>query len=127
MSKTYNLNVLGTALQPCCENPATGYFRDGFCRTIQEDSGTHVVCAIVTEAFLEFTKSRGNDLSTPIPHLNFPGLQVGSKWCLCVSRWLEAEKKGKAPFVVLEATHEKALEYTTLELLQKYEAKAEQN
>jgi uncharacterized protein (DUF2237 family) len=117
-----NLNVLGTALQPCCKSPATGYFRDGFCRTIQEDSGTHVVCAIVTEDFLQFTKSRGNDLSTPIPHWNFPGLKSGSKWCLCISRWLEAERAGKAPFVVLEATHEKALDYTSLELLKKYEA-----
>ena len=116
------LNVLGTALKPCCNDPATGYFRDGFCRTIQEDSGTHILCAVVTQEFLDFTKSRGNDLTTPIPHWNFPGLKVGSKWCLCISRWLEAERIGKAPFVVLESTHKKALEYTTLELLQKYEA-----
>lgn len=122
MHKANQLNVLGTALESCCDNPATGYFRDGFCRTIQEDSGTHVVCAIVTEDFLEFTKARGNDLSTPIPHWNFPGLQPGSKWCLCISRWLEAERAGKAPFVVLEATHQKALDYTSLELLIKYKA-----
>lgn len=121
MSSHNELNVLGTSLKPCCTDPATGYFRDGFCRTIQEDSGTHVLCAIVTQEFLDFTKSRGNDLSTPIPQWNFPGLTVGSKWCLCISRWLEAERKGKAPFVVLEATHKKALEYTTLELLKKYE------
>ena len=121
MLKYNELNVLGTALKPCCNDPATGYFRDGFCRTIQEDSGTHVICAIVTQEFLEFTKSRGNDLSTPIPHWNFPGLKSGSKWCLCISRWLEAERLGKAPFVVLEATHQKALDYTTLELLKKYE------
>ena len=114
------LNVLGTLLKPCCVDPATGYFRDGFCRTIQEDSGTHVLCAIVTQEFLDFTKSRGNDLSTPIPQWNFPGLQVGSKWCLCISRWLEAERNGKAPFVVLDATHKKALEYTSLELLKKF-------
>jgi uncharacterized protein (DUF2237 family) len=120
MIKDMELNILGTALEPCCENPATGYFRDGFCRTIQEDSGTHIVCAVVTQEFLEYTKSRGNDLSTPIPHWSFPGLEVGSKWCLCISRWLEAEGAGKAPFVVLEATHKKALEYTTLALLQKY-------
>lgn len=124
MLKDNILNVLGTTLQACCNNPATGYFRDGFCRTIQEDSGTHVVCAIVTEDFLEFTKSRGNDLSTPIPHWSFPGLKPGSKWCLCISRWLEAERAGKAPFIVLEATHEKALDYTTLEMLKKYEALA---
>lgn len=122
MLKNAELNVLGTALKPCCTSPVTGYFRDGFCRTIQEDSGTHIVCAIVTQDFLEFTKARGNDLSTPIPHWNFPGLKEGSKWCLCISRWLEAERAGKAPFVVLEATHQKALDYTTLDLLQKYEA-----
>jgi hypothetical protein len=121
MEKSNLLNVLGTALQPCCTDPATGYFRDGFCRTMQEDSGTHVLCAVVTQEFLDFTKSRGNDLSTPIPQWSFPGLKPGSKWCLCISRWLEAERAGKAPFVILEATHEKALEYTTLELLQKYE------
>jgi hypothetical protein len=121
MEKSNLLNVLGTALQPCCTDPATGYFRDGVCRTMQEDSGTHVLCAVVTQEFLDFTKSRGNDLSTPIPQWSFPGLKPGSKWCLCISRWLEAERAGKAPFVILEATHEKALEYTTLELLQKYE------
>jgi hypothetical protein len=121
MEKSNLLNVLGTALQPCCTDPATGYFRDGFCRTMQEDSGTHVLCAVVTQEFLDFTKSRGNDLSTPIPQWSFPGLKPGSKWCLCISRWLEAERAGKAPFVILEATHEKALEYTTLELLKKYE------
>jgi len=122
MLKNNELNILGTALEPCCNNPATGYFRDGFCRTIQEDSGTHILCAVVTQEFLDYTKSRGNDLTTPIPHWNFPGLKVGSKWCLCISRWLEAERIGKAPFVILESTHKKALEYTTLELLQKYEA-----
>ena len=122
MINNTELNVLGTALKPCCTSPTTGYFRDGFCRTIQEDSGTHIVCAIVTKDFLEFTKAQGNDLSTPIPQWNFPGLKEGSKWCLCVSRWLEAERAGKAPFVVLEATHQKALDYTTLALFQKYEA-----
>lgn len=117
------LNVLGTKLKPCCQEPATGYFRDGYCRTIQEDTGTHVVCAIMTAEFLEFTRQKGNDLTTPIPQWNFPGLKPGSKWCLCVSRWLEAEKEGKAPFVVLEATHIKALDYTSLEKLSKYKAK----
>lgn len=122
MLKINELNILGTPLKSCCNNPVTGYFRDGFCRTIQEDSGTHILCAVVTQEFLDYTKSRGNDLSTPIPHWSFPGLKAGSKWCLCISRWLEAERAGKAPFVVLEATHQRALEYTTLELLQKYEA-----
>ncbi len=120
MIKKNQLNILGTDLVVCCNNPATGYFRDGFCRTIQEDSGTHVLCAIMTQEFLDFTKSRGNDLSTPIPHWQFPGLKVGSKWCLCISRWLEAERAGKAPLVVLESTHQKALEYTNIELLQQY-------
>jgi len=122
MTTNKELNILGTALESCCDNPATGYFRDGFCRTIQEDAGTHILCAVVTQEFLDFTKSLGNDLSTPAPHWNFSGLKAGSKWCLCISRWLEAESAGKAPFVVLEATHKKALEHTTLELLQKYEA-----
>ncbi|NEN22315.1 DUF2237 domain-containing protein [Cryomorpha ignava] len=115
------LNILGTSLKSCCNNPVTGYFRDGLCRTISEDSGTHILCVVLTQEFLDFTKSCGNDLSTPVPHWNFPGLKPGQKWCLCISRWLEAERAGKAPFVVLEATHQSALEYTTLELLQKYE------
>ena len=120
MLKRNELNILGTLLKPCCTNLTTGYFRDGYCRTIQDDSGTHILCAIITQEFLDFTKSRGNDLSTPIPQWSFPGLTVGSKWCLCISRWLEAEGAGKAPFVILEATHQKALEYTNLELLQEY-------
>lgn len=115
------LNVLGKPLQSCCADPATGYFRDGFCRTTGIDYGTHAVCAIMTDDFLEFTRKRGNDLTTPIPHWKFPGLKSGSKWCLCISRWLEAEKYGKAPKIILEATDQKALKYTTLELLKKYE------
>ncbi|GAA4272453.1 DUF2237 domain-containing protein [Aquimarina gracilis] len=115
------LNVLGTPLKSCCQNPLTGYFRDGFCRTIQQDTGTHVICAIVKEEFLSYTKSKGNDLSTPIPYYNFPGLKPGDKWCLCVSRWLESEREGKAPYVVLESTHQKVLRYTSLEVLKKYE------
>ena len=116
------LNVLGTELQPCCKDPATGYFRDGYCRTTSQDTGTHIVCAIMTTEFLDYTKSKGNDLSTPIPQWQFPGLVVGSIWCLCISRWLEAEKKGVAPPVVLESTFQKALNYTSLELLKRYEA-----
>lgn len=114
------LNVFGTKLQPCCVSPATGYFRDGYCRTISQDTGTHVVCAIMTSQFLVYTKSRGNDLTTPIPQWSFPGLVEGAKWCLCISRWMEAEKAGVAPPVVLEATHQKALNYTSLELLKQY-------
>ena len=113
-------NVFGEVLIPCCASPATGYFRDGLCRTDHKDSGTHVVCAAVTEEFLEFSRSKGNDLITPIPYWNFPGLQPGSKWCLCISRWLEAENEGKAPPIILKATHQKALNYTTIKILQKY-------
>ncbi|MFD2552255.1 DUF2237 family protein [Bizionia sediminis] len=114
------LNVLGTPLEPCCTEPATGYFRDGLCRTIAADTGTHVVCAVVTDAFLRYTKGKGNDLTTPIPQWQFPGLVAGSKWCLCISRWLQAEKDGVAPPIVLEATHKEALNYTSLELLKQY-------
>ena len=113
-------NVLGTSLQSCCLEPLTGFYRDGYCKTGEEDFGTHVVCAVMTDEFLEYTKSRGNDLSTPIPEWRFPGLKAGDKWCLCVLRWLEAEKANKAPKVILQATHEKALEYTTLPLLESY-------
>ncbi|MGB5188670.1 DUF2237 family protein [Robiginitalea sp.] len=104
-----NLNVLGGGLQPCCAEPLTGFYRDGQCRTGPEDTGTHVVCAIMTEEFLSFTRSKGNDLSTPIPYYNFPGLKSGDRWCLCVSRWRQAYLEGLAPPVVLEATHKKAL------------------
>ncbi|MBS9461120.1 DUF2237 domain-containing protein [Flagellimonas sp. 389] len=110
-------NVLGTELQPCCYAPKTGFYRDGFCRTGPEDIGTHVVCAIMTEEFLIYTKNQGNDLSTPIPMYNFPGLKPGDTWCLCASRWKQAWKVGKAPAVILEATHEKALQIIDFEAL----------
>lgn len=113
-------NVLGEALLPCCYEPMTGYFRDGFCRTDNRDFGTHVVCAVMTQEFLDYTKKCGNDLCTPIPAYNFPGLKVGDKWCLCISRWLEAEKAGKAPMLILSSTDVKALEYTSLEKLRAY-------
>lgn len=113
-------NVFGEPLQMCCTNPMTGYFRDGVCRTISEDAGTHTVCAIMTNDFLVFSALQGNDLRTPMPDYEFPGLKKGDKWCLCVSRWIEAEKEGKAPKVILEATHEKTLEYTTMETLIKH-------
>lgn len=114
-------NILGTHLEPCCFEPKTGFYRDGFCKTGAEDYGTHVVCAIITNEFLEYTKTKGNDLSTPIPEWQFPGLKAGDKWCLCILRWLEAEKVGKAPKLVLEATQEKALEYTSLEMLKSFQ------
>jgi uncharacterized protein (DUF2237 family) len=104
-------NIFGETLQSCCTKPLTGFYRDGFCRTDEEDSGRHVVCAIVTAEFLQFSKSKGNDLSTPRPEYSFPGLQPGDKWCLCALRWKEAFDAGCAPKVFLEATNEKALEY----------------
>ena len=113
-------NVFGEPLEICCLKPMTGYFRDGSCRTDNEDIGTHTVCAVMTEDFLRFSAQIGNDLSTPIPYYKFPGLKEGDKWCLCVNRWIEAEKAGKAPKLILEATHEKTLEYTKLDLLVKY-------
>ncbi|MEO1484204.1 MAG: DUF2237 domain-containing protein [Bacteroidota bacterium] len=110
-------NVLGTELQACCFEPKTGYYRDGYCKTGAEDTGTHVVCAIMTDEFLRFTRNRGNDLITPLPYFQFPGLKAGDKWCLCVSRWKEAVIEGLAPPVVLEGTHAKALDYVSFESL----------
>jgi uncharacterized protein (DUF2237 family) len=113
-------NVLGEPLIGCCTDPMTGFYRDGYCRTSNADTGTHVVCAVMTAGFLEYTKSRGNDLTTPIPAYQFPGLEPGDKWCLCISRWLEAEKAGVAPLVDLKATDHKALDYTTIHVLKTY-------
>lgn len=110
-------NVLGTDLKSCSQNPKTGFFRDGFCRTNEKDQGKHVVASIMTDEFLIFSKSKGNDLSTPNPVYDFPGLKKGNKWCLCAIRWQEAYKEGYAPKVILEATHEKALVYIKLESL----------
>ena len=107
-------NVLGTALSPCCYTPKAGFYRDGFCRTSEEDQGSHTVCAIMTEEFLKYSVAQGNDLVTPRPEFGFPGLKAGDKWCLCVARWKEAFDDGKAPPVVLEATNERALEIVTL-------------
>jgi len=113
-------NILGSALQVCCTNPLTGFFRDGYCRTGADDLGRHVVCARMTSAFLEFTRSKGNDLSTPIPAYNFPGLKPGDKWCLCALRWKEAFDAGVAPPIFPEATHIRALDYIPLEILQAF-------
>lgn len=115
-------NVLGTTLEACCFDPKTGYFRDGYCKTRSDDVGTHVVCAIVTQEFLTFTKSRGNDLETPFPQYDFPGLKPGDKWCLCILRWKEALEAGIAPPVVLASTHKIALQYVTLEDLKNHTA-----
>lgn len=110
-------NVLGGPLQPCGLDPMTGFYRDGCCETGPTDLGTHVVCAVMTADFLAFTRSRGNDLSTPRPEYRFPGLRPGDRWCLCVSRWREAYDAGVAPPVVLEATNARALDVVTLDAL----------
>jgi hypothetical protein len=111
------LNVLGGPLATCSNRPLTGYFRTGCCETAPSDFGSHTVCAVVTAAFLEFSKARGNDLSTPMPDYGFAGLQPGDRWCLCLPRWKEALDAGCAPQVVLAATHQVALSLVTLEQL----------
>lgn len=116
-------NIYGEPLESCCTDPMTGFYRDGFCNTSAQDVGTHVVCAIVTEEFLEFTKGRGNDLSTPRLEWGFPGLKAGDGWCLCALRWKEAYAAGVAPGVKLKATHQKALEYIPLEALEGHAVK----
>lgn len=114
------LNVLGTALVPCSYDPLTGFFRDGCCHTGAHDHGSHVVCVRVTQAFLDFSLARGNDLVTPRPEYRFPGLRAGQRWCLCALRWKEALAAGVAPPVVLESTHQKALQFVELDDLQRH-------
>ena len=113
-------NVLGGELKTCCTNPMTGFYRDGTCRTGADDRGSHTICIYATAEFLAFSKSRGNDLSTPRPEFAFPGLVEGNRWCLVALRWQEAFDAGKAPRVVLEATHESALQFVSLEDLKKH-------
>jgi uncharacterized protein (DUF2237 family) len=113
-------NVLGQLLAPCSHDPKTGWLRDGCCNTDERDRGNHVICAVMSESFLEFSKSRGNDLSTPRPEFQFPGLNPGDQWCLCATRWKEALEQEVAPSVVLEATHESALDIVTLEDLMRH-------
>jgi len=107
-------NVLGDALASCSDRPMTGFFRDGCCNTAAEDAGSHTICAIMTENFLAFSRSVGNDLSTPMPEFGFPGLRPGDRWCLCAPRWQQALIAGAAPKVVLAATHEDALVFARL-------------
>ena len=116
----HSRNVLGEKLQACSEKPLTGFFRDGCCNTSPEDLGVHTVCAVMTAEFLEFSKARGNDLSTPLPDFGFPGLKPGDRWCLCAPRWREALDAGHAPRVVLGATHEASLEFASLEDFKKH-------
>ena len=113
-------NVLGTTLVPCSYDPLTGFYRDGCCNTAEDDSGSHVICTRVTAEFLAFSQSRGNDLSTARPEYRFRGLKPGDRWCLCALRWTEALRAGKAPPVVLECTHEKALDFVPLDTLQAF-------
>ncbi|WP_343117298.1 DUF2237 domain-containing protein [Ostreiculturibacter nitratireducens] len=120
MEKDPSLNVLGEALQPCSQDPLTGFFRDGHCNTCAEDRGSHTVCAVMTAEFLAFSKYVGNDLSTPRPELRFAGLKPGDQWCLCASRFLQAHDEGCAPKVRLAATHARALDVVPLDVLSRY-------
>jgi hypothetical protein len=117
-------NVLGGELKCCCRDPMTGFYRDGYCRTGPEDRGLHTVCILVTRDFLDFSVLDGNDLVTPHPQWGFPGLGPGDRWCICVTRWADALKRGVAPPVDLEATHSSALEFVSLEDLQAHALKA---
>jgi len=114
------VNVFGETLETCNTSPMTGFFRDGCCNTGDQDLGSHTVCIEITRDFLDFSRTHGNDLSTPIPEFNFPGLYPGDRWCLCAARWLEAYKDGMAPRVVLGGTHSRALEIIPLNLLKKF-------
>jgi len=107
-------NVLGNALETCSTNPMTGFYRDGCCNTGPDDAGLHLVCVLLTDDFLSFSKAAGNDLSTPIPEFGFGGLKHGDRWCLCVTRWKDAFEAGCAPGIVLAATHISALEFVDL-------------
>ena len=117
-----SVNVYGESLQSCGDDPVTGFFRDGCCNTSAQDIGSHTVCVAVTQDFLEFSRSRGNDLMTPVPQFGFPGLRPGDRWCLCASRWLQAHEAGVAPRVYLQRTHRKALEVVPLDVLKRYAA-----
>ena len=113
-------NVFNEPLVPCSFSPLTGFFRDGCCKTAEEDSGNHVICAVMSDEFLAFSRSCGNDLSTPVPEWGFPGLKAGDQWCLCALRWLEAYLAGAAPYVILESTSFHALDIVDLDALKRY-------
>jgi len=120
VSMDESLNVFGEALISCSEDPVTGFFRDGCCNTNDQDLGSHTVCIQATKEFLEFSRFKGNDLSTPMPDFGFAGLKPGDNWCLCAARWLEAHEQGMAPRVHLKRTHIKALEIVPLATLKPY-------
>ncbi len=113
-------NILNEQLEPCNANLTTGFFRDGYCNTDELDHGTHVVCAVVTDKFLNFTKSHGNDLITPVANARFPGLKAGDSWCLCILRWKQAYQAGIAPPIKIKSTHKKALEYVSKATLKQF-------
>lgn len=120
MSEEDQLNIFNEPLEACSFDPVTGFFRSGCCETSVQDSGSHTVCAIVTEEFLKFSKSKGNDLSTPVPAFDFPGLNSGDRWCLCAARWLEAYEAGSAPSIIARATHRRALEIIPMEVMKEF-------
>jgi uncharacterized protein (DUF2237 family) len=123
MQNNVALNVLGQPLVPCSFEPLTGFFRDGCCKTNEQDIGSHLVCAIVSDEFLKFSLAKGNDLITPRPEYQFPGLVSGDQWCLCLNRWIEAVQASCAPTIKLESTNIKALEIVSLNLLEQYSSK----
>ena len=114
------LNVLGGPLMTCSDEPVTGFFRDGCCNISEDDFGSHTICVVLTEEFLAYSKAAGNDLSTPRPEFDFPGLTAGQRWCLCAARWVEAWRVGKAPKVALNSTNQAALEIVPLDLLKQH-------
>ena len=120
MSEEDQLNIFNEPLEACSFDPVTGFYRSGCCETSEQDTGSHTVCAIMTEEFLKFSKSKGNDLSTPVPAFDFPGLNSGDRWCLCAARWLEAYEAGSAPSIIARATHRRALEIIPMEVMKEF-------
>mgnify|MGYP001191350672 FL=1 len=120
MSEEDQLNIFNEPLEACSFDPVTGFFRSGCCETSEQDTGSHTVCAIMTEEFLKFSKSKGNDLSTPVPAFDFPGLNSGDRWCLCAARWLEAYEASSAPSIIAKATHIRALEIIPMEVIKEF-------
>jgi uncharacterized protein (DUF2237 family) len=117
-----SINVFGEKLVSCSDKPKTGFFRDGCCNTNDSDLGSHTVCIEVTKEFLEYSRFKGNDLSTPMPEYDFPGLKPGDRWCLCAARWFEAQQQGMAPRVFLARSHRKALDTVPMDVLRQYAA-----
>ena len=120
MSEEEQFNIFNEPLEACSFDPVTGFFRSGCCETSEQDTGSHTVCAIMTEEFLKFSKSKGNDLSSPVPAFDFPGLNPGDRWCLCAARWLEAYEEGSAPSIIARATHRRALEIIPMEAMKEF-------